>query len=178
MRYSNRIGIGYACSWTCCEVTGHLLSSMSSRVHKEGTDFYCSSLATKSHSTGRCVSIFVCLVEATVLCLRMCVHVQAAIGSIAFDKAKECSLGKECEGYKELGKKLVTVSFLVIVMCAPIGAAAIQFSGPHLLRREQSAGLNSSVNDMVGSAENGRSLGQNKSANNTRVDVNGMETSV
>lgn len=65
--------------------------------------------------------------------------VQAAIGSIAYETAKEEKLGKE----EELGKKLLTVSFLVIVVCAPVGAAAIQFSGPWLLRKESAeSGIN------------------------------------
>ena len=61
----------------------------------------------------------------------------------------------------DLGKKLLTVSFLVIVVCAPVGAAAIQFSGPWLLRK--------------GSAENGDNLNGPVTQNTETDSLNGDE---
>lgn len=55
---------------------------------------------------------------------------------MAFETARDENLGQEA---LDLGKKVLIISFLVIVTCAPIGAAAIQFTGPRLLRQESPA---------------------------------------
>lgn len=57
----------------------------------------------------------------------------------------------------DLGKKLLTISFLVIIICAPIGAAAIQFFGPRLLRQELSSVHEGSGDPTTPTAEPDRS---------------------
>ncbi|KAL4240467.1 Sodium/hydrogen exchanger 9B2 [Mactra antiquata] len=57
--------------------------------------------------------------------------VQAAIGALAMDKAREMG---SVEGV-ELGKQILTLAVLSIVITAPIGAAAIAISGPLLLEK-------------------------------------------
>eukprot|EP00118_Oscarella_pearsei_P008517 m.44309 g.44309 ORF g.44309 m.44309 type:complete len:808 (+) comp33513_c0_seq7:85-2508(+) len=60
--------------------------------------------------------------------------VQAAVGSIAYDTALERNNSTQEE--IDLGRKVLIIAFLVIVCSAPLGAAAIMFSGPKLLQRQ------------------------------------------
>lgn len=55
---------------------------------------------------------------------------QAAIGAVALDTARKMN---NVEG-EELGKQILTLAVLSIIITAPIGAAAIAISGPHLLK--------------------------------------------
>ncbi|XP_076458394.1 sodium/hydrogen exchanger 9B2-like [Babylonia areolata] len=57
--------------------------------------------------------------------------VQAAIGAIAYDMARE--MGDE--DMIEYGEKVLVLAVLVIVITAPIGAVAIYLGGPHLLKQ-------------------------------------------
>ncbi|XP_071508916.1 sodium/hydrogen exchanger 9B2-like [Diadema antillarum] len=59
--------------------------------------------------------------------------VQAAIGSVALDTARERGAGEEFETY---GIQLLTVAVLSILITAPLGAIAISLTGPLLLRRD------------------------------------------
>ncbi|XP_076036682.1 sodium/hydrogen exchanger 9B2-like isoform X2 [Oratosquilla oratoria] len=58
--------------------------------------------------------------------------VQAAIGSKAYDYARQEGAGEE---YEKLGKQVLTIAVLVILITAPLGAAAIMLSAPKLLNR-------------------------------------------
>ncbi|GFR84744.1 mitochondrial sodium/hydrogen exchanger 9B2-like [Elysia marginata] len=57
--------------------------------------------------------------------------VQAAIGAVALDSAKEVN-DKELI---QLGEQILTLAVLVILITAPIGAAGISLAGPKLLSR-------------------------------------------
>ncbi|KAL8568853.1 hypothetical protein ACOMHN_009673 [Nucella lapillus] len=57
--------------------------------------------------------------------------VQAAIGAIAYDMARETG----DEDMTEYGEKVLVLAVLVIVITAPIGAVAIYVSGPYLLHQ-------------------------------------------
>lgn len=59
--------------------------------------------------------------------------VQAAIGALALDKAKE--MGDETGVV--FGKQILTLAVLSIIITAPIGAAIIAITGPLLLHRSQ-----------------------------------------
>nr|XP_006825815.1 PREDICTED: mitochondrial sodium/hydrogen exchanger 9B2-like [Saccoglossus kowalevskii] len=61
--------------------------------------------------------------------------VQAAIGSIALDTAREKGSSEEVI---ELGKQILTIAVLSIIITAPLGAAAIALSGPRLLNKTTS----------------------------------------
>ncbi len=58
--------------------------------------------------------------------------VQAAIGSVALDTAREKDLGPEII---ELGEQVVTIAVLVILATAPVGAIAISLSANRLLQK-------------------------------------------
>lgn len=58
--------------------------------------------------------------------------VQAAIGSIALDTAREKNASSEVIEY---GLQILTIAVLVILITAPIGAVAITVSGPKLLTK-------------------------------------------
>ncbi|XP_077999046.1 sodium/hydrogen exchanger 9B2-like isoform X2 [Glandiceps talaboti] len=62
--------------------------------------------------------------------------VQAAIGSIAYDTAREREAGDEAI---QLGSQILTIAVLSIIITAPLGAAAIALSGPRLLHKSQDA---------------------------------------
>ncbi|XP_071953429.1 sodium/hydrogen exchanger 9B2-like [Antedon mediterranea] len=57
--------------------------------------------------------------------------VQAAIGSVALDTARE--RGAE-EHLEDLGRQILTIAVLVILLTAPIGAILIMLTGPKLLQ--------------------------------------------
>ena len=61
--------------------------------------------------------------------------VQAAIGALALDLARQSEAGPQAELY---GTQVVTVAVLAIIVTAPIGALAIAWSGPRWLQRQQS----------------------------------------
>ncbi|KAK3869187.1 hypothetical protein Pcinc_025491 [Petrolisthes cinctipes] len=58
--------------------------------------------------------------------------VQAAIGAQALDYAKKTNAGPEEE---KLGQQVLTIAVLVILITAPVGAAAIMLSAPRLLSK-------------------------------------------
>ena len=58
--------------------------------------------------------------------------VQAAVGSVALDTARETGAG---EGDINRGLFVLTAAVLSIVITAPIGAFLINFFGPRLLRK-------------------------------------------
>ncbi|XP_070544796.1 sodium/hydrogen exchanger 9B2-like isoform X2 [Ptychodera flava] len=60
--------------------------------------------------------------------------VQAAIGSIAYDTAREREAGDEAIHY---GIQILTIAVLSILITAPIGAAAIALTGPRLLQKSE-----------------------------------------
>ncbi|XP_070544797.1 sodium/hydrogen exchanger 9B2-like [Ptychodera flava] len=60
--------------------------------------------------------------------------VQAAIGSIAYDTAREGNAGDEAIN---LGIQVLTIAVLSIIITAPIGAAAIALTGPRLLQQSE-----------------------------------------
>ena len=57
--------------------------------------------------------------------------VQAAIGPVAYDMARQEGLVQETE----YGLKVLTIAVLVILVTAPIGAIAIMLSAPKLLNK-------------------------------------------
>lgn len=59
--------------------------------------------------------------------------VQAAIGVLALDLAKEYEAGAQAETY---GIQVVTVAVLAIIVTAPIGALAIASTGPRWLQKD------------------------------------------
>ncbi len=59
--------------------------------------------------------------------------VQAAIGALALDLARQGNEGPEAIMY---GNQVLTIAVLAIVVTAPIGALAIAWSGPRWLERE------------------------------------------
>ena len=63
---------------------------------------------------------------------------QAAIGALALDKARE--IGNNPEEV-ELGKKILTLAVLSILITAPIGAAIIAITGPMLLHHTPKEGV-------------------------------------
>ncbi len=60
--------------------------------------------------------------------------VQAAIGALALDLARQNHSGLQAEIY---GTQVVTIAVLAIIVTAPIGALAIAWSGPRWLQRQQ-----------------------------------------
>ena len=60
--------------------------------------------------------------------------VQAAIGALALDLARQNEAGPQAEIY---GTQIVTIAVLAILVTAPIGALAIAWSGPRWLDRQQ-----------------------------------------
>ncbi|XP_033121742.1 sodium/hydrogen exchanger 9B2-like [Anneissia japonica] len=60
--------------------------------------------------------------------------VQAAIGSVALDTARERDAGEHLE---DLGRQILTIAVLVILITAPIGAILIMLTGPKLLQTNQ-----------------------------------------
>lgn len=60
--------------------------------------------------------------------------VQAAIGALALDLARQNEAGPQAEIY---GTQIVTIAVLAILTTAPIGALAIAWSGPRWLDRQQ-----------------------------------------
>ncbi|KAG7156541.1 sodium/hydrogen exchanger 9B2-like [Homarus americanus] len=62
--------------------------------------------------------------------------VQAAIGSQALNYARKTAAGPEAE---KLGLQVLTIAVLVILITAPLGAAAITLSAPKLLSRSNQA---------------------------------------
>ncbi|OQV21679.1 Mitochondrial sodium/hydrogen exchanger 9B2 [Hypsibius exemplaris] len=61
--------------------------------------------------------------------------VQAALGSLALDAAREI---KAAPDIILLGEKVVTIAVLLILITAPVGAVAIAFSAPRLLQKDDS----------------------------------------
>lgn len=59
--------------------------------------------------------------------------VQAAIGALALDLAKEYEAGIQAETY---GTQVVTIAVLSIILTAPVGALAIASTGPRWLQRQ------------------------------------------
>ncbi len=59
--------------------------------------------------------------------------VQAAIGALALDLARQGNEGAEAITY---GNQVLTIAVLAIIVTAPIGALAIAWSGPRWLERE------------------------------------------
>lgn len=59
--------------------------------------------------------------------------VQAAIGALALDLARQTESGPQAEIY---GTQIVTIAVLAIIVTAPIGALAIAWSGPRWLQRQ------------------------------------------
>ena len=88
--------------------------------------------------------------------------VQAALGSLALDAAREANAAPDVI---LLGEKVVTIAVLLILVTAPLGAVGISLSAPRLLQRDASAverdasaadtASKASVN---GTAKEGRSL--------------------
>ncbi len=62
--------------------------------------------------------------------------VQAAIGALALDLARQNEAGPQAEIY---GTQVVTIAVLAILSTAPIGALAIAWSGPRWLHRRRDA---------------------------------------
>lgn len=62
--------------------------------------------------------------------------VQAAIGGLALDLAREQGLGPQAEIY---GTQVLTVAVLAILATAPVGAVAIATAGPRWLQRQSDA---------------------------------------
>lgn len=60
--------------------------------------------------------------------------VQAAVGALALDLAREYESGPQAEAY---GVQVVTIAVLAIIITAPLGAIAISWTGPRWLQREQ-----------------------------------------
>lgn len=60
--------------------------------------------------------------------------VQAAIGALALDLARQNESGPQAEIY---GTQVVTIAVLAIVLTAPVGALAIAWSGPRWLEQQQ-----------------------------------------
>lgn len=58
---------------------------------------------------------------------------QAAIGALALDLAKQYEVGIQAEIY---GTQVVTIAVLAIIVTAPIGAMAIASTGPRWLQRQ------------------------------------------
>lgn len=58
--------------------------------------------------------------------------VQAAIGAVALDLAKQYEVGLQAETY---GTQVVTIAVLAIIVTAPVGAIAIASTGPRWLQR-------------------------------------------
>ncbi len=58
--------------------------------------------------------------------------VQAAIGALALDLARQNNAGQQAENY---GTQVVTVAVLAILLTAPLGAIGIAWSGPRWLQR-------------------------------------------
>ena len=80
----------------------------------------------------------------------MCITLQAAIGALALDKAREIG-GKPEE--EILGKQILTLAVLSILITAPIGAAIIAITGPILLHRQ--AKEDEAIHDKVKVEEEG-----------------------
>jgi len=62
---------------------------------------------------------------------------QAAIGPVALDNMRQRGLGAD-DPETRLAEDLLTVAVLVILITAPIGAAAIMLSAPKLLNQQSS----------------------------------------
>lgn len=63
--------------------------------------------------------------------------VQAAIGSIALDYARKYAAGTDyAEQYELFGSQVLTISVLIILITAPLGAGVIMLTGPPLLKPE------------------------------------------
>ncbi len=60
--------------------------------------------------------------------------VQAAIGALALDLARQNDAGPQAEVY---GTQILTIAVLAIITTAPVGALAIAWSGPRWLHRQQ-----------------------------------------
>ena len=63
--------------------------------------------------------------------------VQAAIGALALDLARQYQAGPQAEIY---GTQILTLAVLAIITTAPVGALAIAWSGPHWLQKEEQVG--------------------------------------
>lgn len=63
--------------------------------------------------------------------------VQAAIGALALDLARQYDAGAQAETY---GTQIVTIAVLAILATAPVGAVAIAWSGPRWLERQPGPG--------------------------------------
>ncbi|XP_055334940.1 sodium/hydrogen exchanger 9B2-like isoform X2 [Paramacrobiotus metropolitanus] len=63
--------------------------------------------------------------------------VQAALGSLALDSARELNAGPE---YINLGEKVVTIAVLLIIITAPLGALGISLTSHSLLVKETAIG--------------------------------------
>ena len=63
--------------------------------------------------------------------------VQAAIGALALDLARQYRSGPQAEIY---GTQIVTIAVLAILATAPIGALAIAWAGPRWLERQDGTG--------------------------------------
>ncbi len=61
--------------------------------------------------------------------------VQAAFGSLALDTAN--SMDEPNPDFQELGQKVLTIAVLVILITAPLGAAAIILTAPKLLSQDE-----------------------------------------
>jgi len=58
--------------------------------------------------------------------------VQAALGPLVLESARRLNSGDE---YEEMGKNMITLAAMSILFMAPLGAIAIQLSGPRLLHK-------------------------------------------
>ncbi len=77
--------------------------------------------------------------------------VQAAIGPVAYDQARQM-VGDHKTEYEELGLQVLTIAVLVILITAPIGAAAIMLWAPRLLEKS-GGGVNAARSQDAEAAE-------------------------
>lgn len=72
----------------------------------------------------------------------MCLCVQAALGSLVLDAARELDLedaDTEADA-EEVGEMILTLAVLAILVTAPIGAVGIFVTGPRWLEQEKEGG--------------------------------------
>lgn len=79
----------------------------------------------------RAYSLRVCACACVHACMRACSYHQAAIGSIALERARDGGTDED----ETRGLMVLTLAVLAILVTAPVGAAIISVSGPRLLMR-------------------------------------------